>query len=121
MRKQWIAFIVAFVITGVIALSILIVGVSAAVNPNGVPVSNSPSQAALQGITSSSSTDQQIAQLQSQIAQYQTALQNDQVQLNQAAQEMQMVRQLLIYLQERGIIQIDNQGQITVLGGGSGN
>ena len=115
MRKQWIAILVAFVITGVIALSILIVGVSAAVNPNGVPVSNSPSQAALQGSTSSS-TDQQVAQLQNQITQYQAALQNDQAQLNQASQEMQMVQQLLTYLQQRGIIQIDNQGQITVIG-----
>ena len=116
MRKQWIAFLVAFVITGVIALSILIVGVSAAVNPNGVPVSNSPSQAALQGATSSTSTDQQVAQLQNQITQYQAALQNDQAQLNQASQEMQMVQQLLTYLQQRGIIQIDSQGQITVIG-----
>ncbi len=37
--------------------------------------------------------------------------------LNQASQEMQMVQQLLVYLQNRGIIQINNQGQITVIGG----
>ncbi len=48
MRKQLIAFLAAFVITGIVALSMLVVGVNAAINPNGVAVSNSPAQAALQ-------------------------------------------------------------------------
>lgn len=125
MRKQLIAFLAAFVITGIVALSMLVVGVNAAINPNGVAVSNSPAQAASKSSTTSSTDQaQQIAQLQNLVAQYQareqqyqTALQNDNTQLNQAAQEMQMVQQLLVYLQNRGIIQIDSQGQITVNGG----
>ena len=124
MRKQLIAFLAAFVITGIVAVSMLIVGLNAAVNPNSVPVSNSPSQAALQSTTTSSSDPSQVAQLQSLISQYQAreqqyqaALQNDQAQMSQASQEMQMIQQLLVYLQDRGIIRINNQGQITVIGG----
>ena len=123
MRKQLIAFLAAFVITGIVALSMVVVGVNAAINPNGVAVSNSPAQAASTTSTTSSSDQAQIAQLQSLISQYQareqqyqTALQNDNAQLAQAAQETQMVQQLLGYLQNRGLIQIDSQGQITVTG-----
>ncbi len=126
MRKQMIAFVVALSITGIVALTMLIVGVNAAVNPNSVPVSNSPAQAALQGVTNSTSVttsgspQAQIAQLQAEISQYQTALQSAQTQLNQASQEMQTVQQLLTYLQQRGIIRIDSQGNITVLRGRDG-
>ena len=123
MRKQFIAFLAAFVITGVVALSMLVVGVNAAINPNGAPVSNSPAQTSANGSIASSTDQAQIAQLQNLITQYQTreqqyqtALQNDNAQLNQAAQEMQMVQQLLTYLQNRGVIQINDQGQITVTG-----
>jgi TolA-binding protein len=123
MRKKVIAFVVAFVITGVVALTMLVVGVNAAFNKNGVAVSNSPAQAAaLQGsVNLSGDPAQQIAQLQNLVSQYQAReqqyqaqLQSAQTQLNQASQEMQTVNQLLSFLQQRGIISIDNQGNITV-------
>ncbi len=126
MRKQVIAFIAAVVITGIVALTMLIVGVNAEINPNSVPVSNSPAQAVLQGTTNSTSSttsgspQAQIAQLQAEVSQYQAALQNAQTQLNQASQEMQTVQQLLTYLQQHGIIRIDSQGNITVLRGRDG-
>ena len=89
MRKQLIASIAALVITGTIALSMLAVGVNAATNPNGVPVSNSPAQAASKSSSPSLTEQEQIAQLQSQIAQYQArdqqyqaALQSDNTQLS---------------------------------------
>ncbi len=44
----------------------------------------------------------------------QAALQSDNAMLSQASQEMQSVQQLLLYLQNRGLIQIDSQGNITV-------
>ena len=125
MRKQLIAFLAAFVITGIVALSMLVVGVNAAINPNGVAASNSATQAIAQSSspTTSTTAQAQIEQLQNLISQYQareqqyqTAIQNDNAQLSQATQEMQMVQQLLTYLQNRGIIQIDSQGQITVTG-----
>ncbi len=127
MRKQLVALLVAFGLTGIVGLAMLVVGVNAAANTNGVAVSNSPAQASVANSsgTSASSKDAQIAQLQNLVAQYQareqqyqTALQNDQQQINQAQQQMQSVQQLLNFLQQRGIIYIDGQGNITVLGGG---
>ena len=126
MRKKIIAFVVAFVITGIVAVSMLVVGVNAAFNKNSVAVSNSPAQAALQSsVNSSASPQDQIAQLQSLVnqyqareQQYQAQLQNAQTQVTQAQQEMQTMQQLLNFLQQRGIISIDSQGNITVNSGG---
>jgi|WetSurMetagenome_2_1015567.scaffolds.fasta_scaffold366251_2 hypothetical protein len=126
MRKQLIAFIVAFAITGVVALGIMAVGVNAAVNTNSVVASNSLAQAAVVSPGSAStSTDAQVAQLQALVnqyqqreQQYQQALQQDQTQLSQATQEMQTIQQLLTYLQNHHLIFIDSQGNITVTGRG---
>ncbi len=117
MRKQRAALLAAFIITGAVAIFMFVTGVNAMVNPNSVPVSNSPAQATASAATdppASASAQAQIEQLQSQITQYQTALQSDNAMLSQAAQEMQSVQQLLSYLQSRGLIQIDSQGNITV-------
>jgi hypothetical protein len=125
MRKKVVAFVVALVITGIVAVSMLVVGVNAAFNKNGVPVSNSPAQAlqsSLPGsVNSSLSPQAQIAQLQSLVnqyqareQQYQTELQTAQTQVTQAQQEMQTMQQLLSFLQQRGIISVDSQGNITV-------
>ena len=126
MRKQVIAFLSAFIITAMVALSMLVVGVSAAVNPNGVPVSNSPTTPAGASVSTSTDAQAQIAQLQSQLAQYQArdqqyqaALASDNQQLSQSSQEIQMIQQLLGYLQSRGLIQIDSQGQVTVTARGN--
>ena len=45
MRKQVVGFLAAFIITAMVALSMLVVGVNAASNPNGVAASNSPAAA----------------------------------------------------------------------------
>jgi len=131
MRKQLIAFIAAVLITGTIALSMFVVGANALANQNGTVASNSPSSqssVATTGSTTTSSDQGQIAQLQSLVAQYQsreqqyqTALNTDNTQLAQAASEMQTIQQLLTYLESRGIIQINSQGQITVMTRGDGN
>jgi uncharacterized protein YlxW (UPF0749 family) len=129
MRKQVTAFLAAFLISACVALVMLAIGASAMFNPNGVAAANSSASSAVNvsNTTNSASTQQQVAQLQAQVAQYQareqqyqTALNNDNQQLTQATREMQMVQQLLIYLQNHGLITIDSQGQITVIGG-SGN
>lgn len=123
MRKQVIALISAFIITAIVALSMLVVGVTAAFNPNGVKASDSPGSTAANSSTNTSSSQDQIVQLQSLVAQYQAreqqyqaALNNDNLQLSQASQEIQVIQQLLAYLQSRGLIQIDNQGHISVIG-----
>ena len=72
MRKQVVAFLSAFIITAIVALSMLVVGVNAASNPNGVAASNSPTAASAAASSVSTSTSQaQTAQLQSLVAQYQ--------------------------------------------------
>ncbi len=127
MRKQIGALLAAMLITGAIAMSMFVVGANAMTNQKGTVVSNSPASAAAAASTTTSTTassDQaQIAQLQAQVAQYQSreqqyqaALKSDNDQLTQAASEMQMIQQLLAYLQNHGLIQIDSQGQISVTG-----
>lgn len=124
MRKQIVALLAAMLITGTIAMSMLVIGVNAMTNQNGTTVSNSlASSAAAGSIPSASDQAQQIAQLQSEVAQYQAreqqykaALDSDNTQLAQTASEVQMIQQLLSYLQNRGLITIDSQGKIYVNG-----
>jgi len=116
MRKQVVAFIAALVITGIVALFMVVAGVNAMTNPNSVPVSNSPSQSttAITDPSTSASAQTQIAQLQGLVAQYQAQEQQYQAALQQADQQVQSIQQLLLYLQSRGVIRIDSQGNITV-------
>jgi hypothetical protein len=124
MRKQFTALLAATLITAVIGMTMLVIGVNAMTNRNGTPVSNSPATAAAVGSSpSAASQAQQIAQLQSEVAQYQAreqqyqaALSSDNQQLTQTASEVQMIQQLLSYLQNRGLITIDSQGKIYVNG-----
>ena len=123
MRKQIGALLAAILITGSIAMSMLVVGVNAMTNMNGTAVSNTPAAVAAAGSTTTSSDQALIAQLQAQVAQYQTreqqyqaALSSDNAQLTQAASELQTIQQLLAFLQSHGLISIDSQGQITVAG-----
>ncbi len=123
MRKKIIALMAAIVITGTIAFSMFAVGVNAMANQNGTTASNSPGSITTPASSTASSDQAQIAQLQSLVTQYQareqqyqTALNNDNTQLSQAASQMQMIQQLLAYLQNHGLIQIDSQGQIYITG-----
>ncbi|HEX7620220.1 MAG TPA: hypothetical protein VF359_03370 [Anaerolineales bacterium] len=127
MRKQFGALLAAILITGAIVLSMFVVGANAMTNQKGTAVSNSPASAAAAASTAastSSSSDQaQIAQLQAQIVQYQAreqqyqaALNSDNTQLTQATSEIQSIQQLLTYLQSRGLISIDSQGNIYING-----
>jgi uncharacterized protein YlxW (UPF0749 family) len=122
MRKQLVALFAAMFITGLLAMSMVVIGVNAMTNQNGTAVSNSPVSTATAGSTASNSDQaQQIAQLQAQVAQYQAreqqyqaALESDNQQLTQAASEIQTIQQLLTYLQNNGLISINSQGQIYV-------
>jgi len=123
MRKQVIALLSAMLITGVIAMTMVVVGANAMSNRNGTVVSNSPAAVTAPGSTTSASDQALIAQLQAEVAQYQAreqqyqaALNSDNTQLSQAASEMQTIQQLLAFLQSRGLIQINSQGQISVTG-----
>jgi hypothetical protein len=133
MRKQVKAILAAMLITGVVAIFMAVIGVNAMTNRNGTVVSNLPPSAAVVTSTDLSSlpADQQISQLQAQVdqlqaditqyqsreQQYQSALDSDNQQLQQYSSEIQMIQQLLAYLQNKGLIQITSQGQILVTGG----
>jgi hypothetical protein len=122
MRKQIMALFAAMFITGLVAMSMVVIGATAMTNKNGTAASNSAASANSAGLTSTSSDQaQQIAQLQAQVAQYQVreqqyqaALANDNQQLAQDASQVQMIQQLLAYLQSNGLIRINSQGQISV-------
>jgi peptidoglycan hydrolase CwlO-like protein len=121
MRKQIIALLAAILITGSIGLSMVLVGANALTNQNGTAVLNSIPAAGKAGESAVKSDKEQIAQLQAQVAQYQSreqqyqaALNSDSTQISQASAEMQMVQELLAYLQNRGLISIDSRGQILV-------
>jgi uncharacterized protein YlxW (UPF0749 family) len=122
MRKQMTALFAAMLITGMLAMSMVVIGANAMTNQNGMATSNSNTQAIAAGSTTASSDQAQlIAQLQAKVAQYQAreqqyqaALDSDNQQLTQAASELQMIQQLLAYLQSNGLISIDNQGQISI-------
>jgi L-asparagine transporter-like permease len=124
MRKQILALFSAMFITGLIAMSMVVIGVNAMTNHNGTNVSNPTASASISNSSAvPSDQTQQIAELQAQIAQYQSreqqyqaALDSDNQQLSQAASELQMIQQLLTYLQSHGLIEINNQGQIFVTG-----
>jgi peptidoglycan hydrolase CwlO-like protein len=134
--KKKPAIIAAFVTTLVIAVAMLLVGMNAFYNPNTVPVSNSPattdpalSVASAANIAPiSASTGSQVQQLQATIAQYQqrdqqwqqqvqqlqAQLQQLQAQVNQATTANQQYQSLLSQLQTRGLITIDNSGNVFI-------
>ncbi len=64
MRKQFVALLAAILITGTIAMSMLVIGANAMTNQKGTAVSNSPAAVAASGSTAASADQAQIAQLQ---------------------------------------------------------
>ncbi|HEX9018788.1 MAG TPA: hypothetical protein VF806_06360 [Anaerolineaceae bacterium] len=132
--KKVPAIIAAFVVTSMVAIAMLVIGVNAFFNPTSVQAASSPASDTQQAANSSgvpvtgasADTAAQIAQLQQRIQEYQTREQQYQDQLNQAKQQLQQqnteiqqassqvqqYQQVLMALQQMGIIQIDSNGQI---------
>jgi uncharacterized protein HemX len=123
--KRLEAIIAAAIITGVVALSMLLIGINALINPNSVAVSDSPASTAVSAATPNVTTpgvDQaQIAQWQNLIAQYQGREKQYQAQLDQANTQLQQYQQVLSELQRAGVIQITNDGHILLRRGGGGD
>lgn len=134
--KRIQALVAAVVVTTVIGFGMLAIGVSAAFNPNSVPVSDSPadSSAAVNAPDVQSQTSQsndlvaqyqsrekqyqaQINQLNNLIAQYQGREKQYQAQLDQATTQVQQLQQVLNELQRRGVIRILGDGTIQLRGG----
>jgi TolA-binding protein len=114
--KHISAIFTALVITTIIGLGVAVIGVSAIANTNTVPIQSSRNTSSTgNGIVSTSdqvdgtsgSDSPQEKQLQQQVSDLQS-------QLSQASQVVQQYQSLLLALQQRGIIQIDRNGNIYV-------
>jgi peptidoglycan hydrolase CwlO-like protein len=112
--KHVSAIITAFVITAVIGLGIMVIGVSALTNTNTVPLQNSPnasqsgnnvSNTGITAATPLTSTSSDVQQLQQQVTDLQA-------QLSQAGQVIQQYQSLILVLQQRGVISIDQNGNV---------
>jgi peptidoglycan hydrolase CwlO-like protein len=124
MRKQISAILAALFVTGFIALCITVVGANALVNKNSVPVSNSPQATVVASTTNDPPAAQtEIQQLEDRINQYQQREQQYQQELQKAQQQLQdansqiaQFQQLLQVMQQRGLIFINQSGQIFLPG-----
>jgi hypothetical protein len=129
------ALLASFLITGTTAVAMLGIGGNALLNKNTVPIADAPtgaSQAALPGSSSAAApadpssgtadaTAAQVRQLTDLVTQYQQREQQYKSQLDQVSQELsqensqiQSYQQLLLALQERGIIAITQDGRILI-------
>jgi peptidoglycan hydrolase CwlO-like protein len=136
--KRLQGIIAATIVTIIISLGMVVIGADAATNVNSVPVSNSPAAASLASATANTSAqaaqDAQSAQLtamqaqidqlqnlvkqyQSREQQYQTEIKSQAQKLAGANQQANTFQQVLMALQQRGLIQITSDGRIFVAGG----
>jgi TolA-binding protein len=120
--KHASAITTALIITAIIGLGIMVIGVSAFTNKNVVPLQNSLNASTANSSTGSSvntaqssgSTTAQVQQLQQQVSDLQS-------QLDQASQIVTQYQNLLLVLQQRGVISIDSHGNIYLPQGSSGS
>jgi hypothetical protein len=120
MKKQYTALLVAFAVTICMGAGMLLVSGSALLNKNGLPVANSPAQATATAVVVSAE-QAQIQQLLSLVTQYQTRevkyqseLSAAGQQLQQANSQLQQYQTLLLALQNRGVIAIDESGRVSI-------
>lgn len=123
--KKTPALIAAFVMTLVVGLGMLLMGANALLNPSSVALASSSNTP--DATVNPNSTDQ-LQQLQSLVAQYQSREQQVLQQLNQLQQQVtqsntqvKQYQQLVTELQRRGIIQINQSGQIQLPRGFASN
>jgi predicted Rossmann fold nucleotide-binding protein DprA/Smf involved in DNA uptake len=107
--KRFPAFLAAFGITAIIGMAILVVGANALLNPHPAEAQSSTDS---QAVASTTATSAELQQLQDTLSQYQA-------QLSQANYEIQQYQALLVALQNQGVIQINNDGTISIPRGGS--
>jgi hypothetical protein len=131
MNKHRTAMVAATLVTLVVCLGMFVIGTSAAMNKNGVPVKDSPTSGGaavttsidpaqvvqMQNlITQYQQRDQQYQQREQQYQQreqqYQAQLNSAQQQLDQTANQLAQYQRVLQFLIDRGIIQVDSRGRI---------
>jgi DNA-binding transcriptional regulator YbjK len=117
--KHFTALLAALGMTAIVGLALLGIGLNAMVNRNVVQTQDAPSTSTTSQISVASST--QLDQMQSLIQQYQARDQQYQSQLNTVIQQLnqrnaqlQQFTQLLLELQNRGLIFIQPDGTILI-------
>ena len=124
------ALLFALVITGVVGLSMIVIGGNALFNRNTAPLLSSPGVTTVSA-ASTTGDQQNVEQMQQLINQYQQREQEYQArliqaaqlidqanqQLSQANQTIQSYDQVLSALEERDLIQINDDGQILIARG----
>jgi hypothetical protein len=120
MKKQYTALLVAFAVTICMGAGMLLVSGSALLNKNGLPVANSPAQATATAEIKTAE-QAQLQQLQNLVTEYQTREVKYQSELSTAGQQLQLAndqlrqyQMLLAALQNRGIINIDQSGRVSI-------
>lgn len=120
MKNHHTALLSALIITVCIGAGMFLIGANAFLNKNGVPVASSPAQAtATAQIQSAEQAQIQqlqdlVSQYQSREAQYQSELKTAGQNLQQANDQIRQYQMVLLALQNRGYIQIDENGQIFI-------
>ena len=115
--KHISAIITALVITAVVGLGIAVIGANALTNTNTAPLQSSPGSSVA---GTSSSPAGQSAALPKNVQQLQQEVTSLQSQLNQDSQALQQYQSLIQVLQQRGVIFIDQNGNIYLPQGNSG-
>ena len=120
MKKQYTALLAAFAITICMGAGMLLVSGSALMNKNGIPVADSPA-AATATAQVKTAEQAQIQQLQSLVTEYQarevkyqSELSSAGQQLQQATDQLSQYQQLLMALQNRGVIRIDANCRVSI-------
>jgi len=128
MKKQLPALLTALLMTGFIALVMVVTSANALFNQNTVEPANSASPASASSAAATGLEQAQIQQLQGRINEYaqreqqyqqreqqvQQQLQESQLKLTQTTAQVQQYQQLLLAFQERGLIQIQENGRILI-------
>lgn len=120
MKKHYTALLTAFAVTLCIAAGMFLVSASALFNKNGLPVADSPA-AATATAEIKTAEQAQIQQLQSLVTEYQARevtyqneLQTAGQNLAQAQNQLQQYQMLLMALQNRGYISVDQNGRVVI-------
>jgi hypothetical protein len=134
MKKYVAAFVAAMLITLCVAMLPFAIGINAFFNKNTASLQDAP--AADNTSDPAAAAPDQLAQLQNLVAQYQQReqqyLQREQqyqqresqyqAQINAVQQQLDQVnatlgqyQQLIVYMQNLGLIQVDNSGRVSIL------
>jgi len=108
--KHLSALLTALLITVVIGFGIFVIGVNALTNRNTVPLQSTPNTGAT--VTTNNATGADPSTLPTNVQQLQQEVTTLQSQLSQESQAIQQYQSLLQVLQQRGVITIDQNGNI---------